>query len=140
MRLAGGSGSLIRALQRDLPPERLCFGAKVTEMRLADARVELTVRHTDGHEEGVAPSQVTAAVPPRVFAATVRFEPAQEQETVSLWEDTPTWMAPHAKFFAIYDRPFWREAGTRAADAGATAEAHSWSDDRPAVVLMRCLR
>ena len=27
------------------------------------------------------------------------------------WRGTPTWMAPHAKVFALYDRPFWREQG-----------------------------
>ena len=127
LRLAGGSGSLIRALVRDLPPDRLRFGAQVSEMRLAEAGVELTVQHADGRREIITAGHVIAALPPRLLAATVRFEPSPEPETLRLWQDTPTWMAPHAKFFALYDRPFWREAGfsgTAQSFVGPLAEIH----------------
>lgn len=127
LRLAGGSASMIRALLRDLPPDRLRFGAQVTEMRLTETGIELMVRHLDGREGTVTASQAIAALPPRILAATVRFEPTQEPETLRLWQDTPTWMAPHAKFFAIYDRPFWREAGfsgTAQSMVGPLAEIH----------------
>ena len=30
---------------------------------------------------------------------------------VQQWQDTPTWMAPHAKYVALYGAPFWREQG-----------------------------
>lgn len=43
--------------------------------------------------------------------ASIAFDPAIEPATRLRWRDTPTWMAPHAKFFALYDRPSWREAG-----------------------------
>lgn len=127
LRLAGGSGSLIRALVRDLPQERLRFGVRVTKMRLVDEGIELTGQRADGQEEITTAAEVIAAVPPRLLAATVRFEPAPERETLRLWQDTPTWMAPHAKFFAIYDRPFWREAGfsgTAQSFVGPLAEIH----------------
>lgn len=54
---------------------------------------------------------VVAALPPRLFEATVAFTPEQETGTAARWRNTPTWMAPHAKFFAVYDQPFWRSAG-----------------------------
>lgn len=111
MRLAGGSASLVRGLVRDLPGDRLQFGARVTGMRLIDQIVELSVRRSDGREEMVRAEQVIAALPPRVLEATVQFEPPQEPETSKRWRGAPTWMAPHAKFFAIYNRPFWRDAG-----------------------------
>lgn len=127
LRLAGGSASMIRALVRDLPPDRLRFGARVAEMRLTEAGVELMSRYSDGHEETVTASQVIPALPPRILEATVRFEPAQEPETLQLWQDTPTWMAPHAKFFAVYDRPFWRDdgfSGTAQSLVGPLVEIH----------------
>lgn len=127
LRLAGGSASLIKALVQDLPPERLRFNAQVTDMRLAEAGIALTVRSADGGEETLTAAQVIAALPPRLLEATVRFEPAQDPETLRLWQDTPTWMAPHAKFFAFYDRPFWREAGfsgTAQSLVGPLAEIH----------------
>lgn len=110
MRLAGGTAALIRALMRDLPQHRLRFEARITGMRMTDEGVELSVHHADGHREAIRAAQVIAALPPRVLAA-VQFDPAPEPQTLQRWQDTPTWMAPHAKLFAIYDRPFWRDAG-----------------------------
>jgi monoamine oxidase len=126
-RLVGGSGALVNALVRDLPRERLHLGASVTAMALvregtddaddvdlADG-VELTIRRDDGMAaptvERLVVEQVIAAVPPRLLEATVRFSPALDQAIMRRWRETPTWMAPHAKFIAVYDRPFWREAG-----------------------------
>lgn len=111
MRLTGGSGALIRGLMQDLPPERLRFGLQVTGMRLTDDGVELTAGHGDGGREVASAAQVIATLPPRLLAAIIRLDPAPEAETLHLWHATPTWMAPHAKFFAICDRPFRREAG-----------------------------
>lgn len=132
LRLAGGSGALIRALVTDLPPDRLRFGAQVFKMHLAEAAVEVTVQRNDGRREIVNAGQVIAALPPRLLAATVRLEPSPEPETLRLWQDTPTWMAPHAKFFALYDRPFWREAGmsgTAQSFVGPLAEIHDATTD-----------
>jgi monoamine oxidase len=110
-RLAGGTAALVAALARDLPREQLLLGARVTAMTLVGDGVELTVSRGDGTTETLVAGQVVAAVPPRLLDATVTFTPAQEAATARRWRETPTWMAPHAKFFALYDRPFWREAG-----------------------------
>lgn len=111
MRLVGGSAALIQALVRRLPGERLHLGARVTGLSLRNDRAEISIRHQDGREETVTAEQVIAALPPRILEKTVRFAPDLPLETRKQWQDTPTWMAPHAKFFALYDRPFWREAG-----------------------------
>jgi monoamine oxidase len=45
---------------------------------------------------------------------------------------TPTWMAGHAKFAAIYEQPFWREAGLSGmamSQRGPMAEIHNASDE-----------
>ncbi len=110
-RLAGGTGSLVRALARDLPADRIHLGAQVTAMTLGDDRVELTIQRADGSVETLDTAHVIAAVPPRLFEARVTFTPAQDAATANRWRGAPTWMAPHAKFVACYDRPFWRDAG-----------------------------
>ncbi len=110
-RLAGGTAAIVRALARDLAPGQLLTGAAVTAMSLGDDGVQLTVRRADGTTETLAADHVIAALPPRLLEATVTFAPALEAATARRWRETPTWMAPHAKFFALYDRPFWREAG-----------------------------
>lgn len=127
MRLAGGTATLIHALMSDLPESRLHFEARVSDLRMTEAGVELFVRSGDGHSEIVRAEQVIAALPPRVLASTVRLDPAPEPQTLQRWRETPTWMAPHAKVFAIYDRPFWREAGmsgTAQSMVGPMAEIH----------------
>lgn len=127
MRLAGGTAALIRALLRDVPPGSLHFEARVASMRVTDTGAELSVQHADGSSETVRAEHVIAALPPRILDATIRFEPAQRPETLQRWRDTPTWMAPHAKVFAVYDRPFWRKAGlsgTAQSMVGPLAEIH----------------
>ena len=126
-RIAGGSAGLTNALVRSLPVERLRFGRQVTRMRLTESGVDLAVCHPDGREEHVVAAHVIAALPPRVMAAAVRIEPEPDQKILHLWLSAPTWMAPHAKFFALYDRPFWRAAGlsgTAQSLVGPLAEIH----------------
>lgn len=121
MRLVGGSAALIRALARDLPAERIALGARVTAMTLVDDGVELAI--ADGAARRAA--HVIAAVPPRLLEAGITFQPAQP--TAARWRATPTWMAPHAKFVAVYARPFWRDAGlsgTAQSLVGPLAEIH----------------
>jgi monoamine oxidase len=126
-RLAGGTGALVRALARDLPRERLLLSTQVTAMALRGDGVELAIRRADGADETLVAGQVIAAVPPRLLEATVSFTPPQEASTALRWRGTPTWMAPHAKFFALYDRPFWCDAGlsgTAQSMVGPMAEMH----------------
>ena len=122
LRLAGGTAALVRALVRDIPQDRLHFGTPVTALRLCAGGVELTVGNRT-----VLASRVIAALPPRLFAEGVMLDPAPEAADLACWKATATWMAPHAKIFAIYDRPFWREAGfsgTAQSMVGPLAEIH----------------
>lgn len=111
LRLVDGSAALIRALAAVIPPDRLLTGARVTALQLRGDGVELSLRHADGREVSVGARQVVAALPPRLLENRIQFSPDIPSETRRLWQGTPTWMAPHAKFFALYDRPFWRAAG-----------------------------
>jgi monoamine oxidase len=126
MRLVGGAGSLIHALAKRLPPESLLAATCVKQMKLGPASVTLEASKADGSEETITADQVIAAIPPRLLAG-IAISPAVDAHTARLWRETPTWMAPHAKFFAVYDRPFWREAGlsgTAQSLVGVLAEIH----------------
>jgi monoamine oxidase len=106
MRLAGGTAALVRALMRDLPLDRLHFSTPVTALRLMGKSVEIIAA-----DRTVTARHVIAALPPRLFAQKVSLHPAPVSRDLSRWQVTATWMAPHAKVFALYDRPFWRDAG-----------------------------
>lgn len=105
-RLVGGTAALVQALVSNLPADRLILNSSVSAMALEAENIRLTL--TEGE---VTADHVISTLPPRLMQDAVRFTPEIPPETAQLWRATPTWMAPHAKFFAVYDRPFWREAG-----------------------------
>lgn len=126
MRLAGGTGTLVSALAKQLPGEALWTGTRVRQIALAGSKARLLVARADGAEETLVADQVIAAVPPRLLGQ-ISFSPSIDPATAERWGKTPTWMAPHAKFFAVYDRPFWRDAGlsgTAQSLAGPLGEIH----------------
>lgn len=125
MRLVGGSGALIAALARELPADSLRLGHRVTRLTLGERGVDLSVETPDGVVRSLSAELVIAAVPPRLLAETIAFAPPCD--AAGKWGATGTWMAPHAKFLALYDRPFWRNAGlsgTAQSFVGPMAEIH----------------
>lgn len=124
MRLTGGTGALIAALAARLPADSIRPGAHVRRIARSEGGVIATL---DGSPDRIEATHVICALPPRLLAATVGFDPAPEPATLAQWRATPTWMAPHAKFFALYDRPFWRDSGlsgTAQSQIGPLVEIH----------------
>ena len=111
MRLSGGSAALVRALATDLPGHRVHLNTSVTGLALREDGVTVDCRNGAGVEHPIDAEYVAAAMPPRLLEATISFRPEPEPETAALWRGTPTWMAGQAKFFALYDTPFWLAAG-----------------------------
>jgi len=130
MRLAGGIEALTDALRTRLAPSRLVAGQVIRGLRARDTHVELDCEHPSGTLTTWRAGHVLLAVPPRLLEHNVAFAPALPEALARQWRGTPTWMAPHAKYVALYDRPFWREAGlsgeARSA-AGPLGEIHDAS-------------
>lgn len=127
MRLAGGTAALVKALAEGLPAEQIWLGTRATAMVLCQGGVELTLTRADCSTAVLEVNQVIAALPPRLLESTVAFTPSHDRATARRWRDTPTWMAPHAKFLGIYERPFWRDSGlsgTAQSMVGPMAEIH----------------
>lgn len=111
MRFVGGSASLASALADRAPKGCVELGARVTEVALFDGFARVSTVHDDGQTRAYDANHVVLAVPPRLAATSIRFAPALDDVDAALWRSTPTWMAGQAKFFALYDAPFWRAAG-----------------------------
>lgn len=127
MRIAGGCGALVAALAAGLPADCIRLGARVSRVTLGGSEVEVGFVDRDGGAQCLSASDVLFALPPRLLAVTVEFSPPLDAATARSWRDTPTWMAPHAKFLALYERPFWREAGlsgTAQSSLGPLVEIH----------------
>lgn len=127
MRISGGTGALVAALADRLPVHAIQLGSRVVRVTQIGQEVEVGLLDSNGTAASLRASHVLLALPPRLLAATVTFSPPIDAATAQSWRDTPTWMAPHAKFLAIYDRPFWREAGlsgTVQSTVGPLVETH----------------
>ncbi len=111
MRLVGGMSALIDALQRGLTPENLMLGRQVLRLRSDGARVALDAGDAQGHSCTYRVEHVLLAVPPRLALARIGFSPLLPEALRRAWQDTATWMAPQAKYMALYDEPFWRVQG-----------------------------
>ena len=125
-RIAGGTTALIAALASRVPSENLLPQTRVQQLALENRKVTITVTKSDATRQTLQATHVLAALPPRLLAQ-LTFSPAIEPATLHRWQQTPTWMAPHAKFFAVYDHPFWRTAGlsgTAQSFVGPLGEIH----------------
>lgn len=127
MRLTGGVGTIVAALASGLPKTSVQLDARVTQVTFNEPEIEVGFVDADGAAQSVKAQYVIFTLPPRLIEATVAFSPTLDAATARNWRDTPTWMATHAKFLALYDRPFWREAGlsgTAQSAVGPLVEIH----------------
>lgn len=128
LRIAGEPSALVTALAEKLPPGQVRLDHAVTALSLQDNQVHLSVT-TPAGTSMIATRHVALAIPPRL-AAGLAFTPALPRDLVSFLEATPTWMAGHAKFVAVYGEPFWRQQGLSGdviSRRGPLAEIHDIS-------------
>ncbi|MGH9179345.1 MAG: flavin monoamine oxidase family protein [Acidimicrobiales bacterium] len=126
-RFAGGTNELCLRLAGRLPPVSLELEREVTIVARHDEGISLTVADRDGEETTRPATHVVVAVPPRLVLQNVFFQPALPDDLVGAMRNTHTWMGEAIKCVAVYDSPFWREAGlsgTAFSQAGPLVEVH----------------
>ncbi|MEO0680445.1 MAG: FAD-dependent oxidoreductase [Pseudomonadota bacterium] len=107
LRVEGGLGALAEAAADALPPASLRLNAPVAALRLTPKGVEAA----DAAGAPLAAARAALlALPPRL-AATLHAAPDWSAPTRDALADAPGWMAAQAKLVAVYDAPFWRDAG-----------------------------
>lgn len=130
-RVQGGMGAIVRALLAAMPELDLRLGTRLIHLQ-RDSQTGLLLTLQDGSGQSqLRAVQVVNTIPPRLLAQSVRADPPWPQETLQAWQRVSTWMAPHAKFVACYERPFWREAGFAGeamSEIGPLGEIHDASD------------
>lgn len=119
-RLDGGMAALIDALAASVPADRIHLGHVLTGVRDRGDHVVLTFAAGDDIVT-YETRHVVLALPPRLLAEGVTFEPELDVATSEAIRGAETWMATHAKVVIEYDRPYWREAG-RSGSAYVTHE------------------
>jgi monoamine oxidase len=110
LRVKDGLGQLTRALAAQLPAENLWLSHRVVCVRRREQGYQIDLEHAAGTLQMHA-NKVVLAIPPRVVAARIDFDPPLPRQVMQDLGATPTWMAGHAKLFVHYQRPFWRDMG-----------------------------
>ena len=130
-RITGGMQALTDSLWGQLKDKvQLQAHTRVTAMTQHPPAVELTLENDQGKWIQSA-SHVVLTIPPRLMAQDVALEPAWPEAMVQDMRATPTWMAGHAKFVAVYPSAFWRDEGLSGdgmSHRGPMSEIHDASD------------
>ncbi|WP_210367326.1 FAD-dependent oxidoreductase [Bacillus sp. REN3] len=110
-RLVGGVQSLIDAVAATIPEGTVEVDTRVTAIQMGEeGAINVEAEHA-GKKKLIPARAVILALPPRLIAERIAFSPSFPADVLTSLKDKPTWMAGHAKVIAVYDRPFWREAG-----------------------------
>ncbi|NWA45798.1 FAD-dependent oxidoreductase [Pseudomonas reactans] len=137
MRIGGGMQQLVKALAASIDPKRVFLNARVVSMQLNEASIMLRFDTSQNMQQRHF-THVITAMPLRLLAQDIIFEPALSGTTIEHWFETPTWMAPHAKYVALYDSPFWRAqglSGMAQSHLGPMVEIHDASDSSASAAL-----
>ncbi|TMO09932.1 amine oxidase [Pseudoalteromonas sp. S327] len=138
MRLKGGMGTLINALHAKLSNKHIVTGALVKTITHQHGNIEVNFSTSNTTDNKVNVEHVMLALPPRLAASQITFTPALPSDLVTQWQNTATWMAPHAKYIAVYDTPFWRKqtlSGSARSSVGPMAEIHDASNPQGQAAL-----
>ncbi|WP_141391899.1 FAD-dependent oxidoreductase [Cobetia marina] len=117
-------------MRRDIHADKVLTGQVVRHLERLPDRIALSVEDGIGQRMSCEVEQVLLAVPPRQALQHIQFTPALPSALTAQWQQNATWMALRAKNTAIYDRPFWREAGlsgTARSARGPMVEIHDAS-------------
>lgn len=110
-RLEGGMVALTDALNGRLNGGERLSGCRVTALCGGDRDIQLEARDAQGRVIVRRARRVLLALPPRLAVETLSFTPGLPDALSAQWRHCTTWMAPHAKYLALFERPFWRERG-----------------------------
>jgi len=111
-RLTGGVQSLVDALAETIPSEIVELKTRVKKIQLNEkGDVSVEAISSGGESKIYSTDAVILALPPRLVAHHIEFLPSLPPSLIKDIEDKPTWMAGQAKVVAVYEKPFWREAG-----------------------------
>ncbi|KXO10859.1 putative monoamine oxidase [Moritella sp. JT01] len=133
MRVAGGMQTVVDGIKAKLINERIIRNAKVTHVAHTATEQDsysIIKAEIDGELQTIQARQVIFAMPLRLLANSITLSPELPTKVQKKFASTATWMAAHAKFFAIYDTPFWRKAGlsgSASSQVGPLAEIHDAS-------------
>lgn len=112
IRLKNGMDHLIQALKQKIPANKIKMAQQVTDLICHKPHeIEMTAQDHAEQKTTYQAHSILLAIPPRLAIQKIKFTPELPQYISQQWQKTATWMAPHAKYLAIYPEPFWKQQG-----------------------------
>ncbi len=132
-RLAGGMTALIQKLSEDIPENAIRPSHPVCEIKKEGDGALISVGELEREPRTrFHTKKIILALPPRLAAATILFDPDLSHDLTQSMLKIGTWMAGQAKFYALYEEPFWRRTGLSGeafSERGPLSEIHDGSNN-----------
>lgn len=132
-RLTKGMFSLVKGLCDRIPKHVIRLNHPVCEIQRLNTGVQVIVgRHDQKPMCQLKASRIILALPPRLAASSILFTPDLPPNHTQAMLKASTWMAGHAKTFALYHKAHWREIGLSGQGfsyCGPLGEIHDGSDE-----------
>ena len=128
MRITGGIAALLEAVAAGLVPGVVRLEHAVRRIALTGTGVAVTAETRSGLVTLHA-ARAALALPPRLIGG-IEIVAALPPSVQAALAAVPGWMAGQTKALALYDRPFWRDAGLSGSafsQAGPLGELHDAS-------------
>jgi monoamine oxidase len=133
-RLSGGMMALITKLCEDIPENAIRLNHPVCKIEKKFDGALVSVGELEKEPQArFSTKKVILALPPRLAAATILFDPDLSHNLTQAMLKIGTWMAGQAKFYALYEEPFWRQTGLSGqafSEFGPLGEIHDGSNNR----------
>ncbi|WP_312046915.1 FAD-dependent oxidoreductase [Erwinia sp.] len=129
-RLKGGMQALTAVLKSQIPAHKIKSGQQVVAISSVSEGIRAQAQTEEGAKTLYAGEHIFLALPP-ALAAKIMFTPALPEGLILRWQRIPTWMAPHAKYVAVYHTDFLRArqlSGDASSQVGPMVEIHDVSE------------
>ena len=131
-RLTGGMTALITKLFETIPEAAIRLNHPVCEIEKESGGAIVSVGELEKEPWArFRAGKIILAMPPRLAAATILFTPDLSHNLTQAMLRAGTWMAGQAKFYALYEVPYWRQTGLSGqafSQRGPLGEIHDGSN------------
>ena len=126
-RISGGTSNLINTLFHKLDKTDVLLNQSVKHIKFNKNSVLV---HAEKIFEG---SKVVIAIPPKLWANNILFEPRLPEDLMNVAVQTQTWMEDSIKVALTFSEPFWEQEnlpGTLFSNAGPITELYDHSNHK----------
>lgn len=120
-RISGGTSNLINTLLQKIDKNNILLNQSVKGIKFHKNSVQIIAKETF---EGTT---VVLAIPPKLWAKNILFEPHLPNNLMNVAKQTQTWMEDSIKIALSYNQPFWQQenlSGTLFSNIGPITELY----------------